>query len=308
MNGNRRENYSNTGKSAQSSGWGISTFLSVIDNCGSKIKVENILLDNDAPLEEQAKIIAKHINELKENNKCKKINILGISKCGCISVALLKYLDETNLGKLNIMAYSAPYRGTIYASPVSLYNKVDEVINSIPQELLDKIVPFLKKIKPREMEGYRQTELSRTIKNIHWRLFSKSHMDYDISSIDEDGVPRRHKNKYDEKFLTELFDKNTLSMLKKVKFTNITTYCTENTLRQAIMTRNINAIMLYLSDKTIFAGKLSDGMVELTSSRYIEEICEKHNINISKLKVSDGHHDISTDAEIIKKVVDEIIR
>lgn len=86
-------------------------------------------------------------------------------------------------------------------------------------------------------------------------------MDYDISQISGKGVPVQHKNRYDSNYLNNMFDSETLDMIKKVHFTNITTYCTEQTLKNAIKTHNINEGMLYLSSRIIFDKELSDGMV-----------------------------------------------
>lgn len=307
MNGTRKENYSKMGKSSKITGWGTGNFLPIIDKMDSRVKVINILVDNDAPLEEQSKVIAKYINSLKENNDCKKIHVLGMSKCGCMAVAMLKYLNDNNLDKLNIMAYSAPYLGTIFASPILLYKKADEIIDSIPRPLSDKLIPLLNRIKLQEMEENNENGIAHFIKNIHWNVFSKSHMDYDISDAKENGVPKKYESRYDSKFLKELFSAETLDMLSKVKFTNITTYCTENTLRKALESKDFNIAMLYLADKTIFAEKISDGMVELSSSKYIEEVCKEKGINIGKLEIPDGHHAISGDPEIIRRVVEDLI-
>lgn len=305
MNGMRPENYS---KKGSGTGWGTNNYLTALEKSNKKFKVASILVDNDAPLEKQAELVAKYINKIKDNKNCKRIHILGISKCGTISVALLKYLSNSNLDKLNIMAYSAPYLGTIFASPVSLYKKVDKVVGKVQIGLIEKIVPYLERIKPtNKKECNESTGLTNILKKIHWNVFSQSHMDYDISQIDGKGVPVQHKNRYDSNYLNNMFDSKTLNMLRKVQFTNITTFCTEQTFKNAISTHNINEAMLYLSSKIIFDEEASDGMVPLESAKYIEEVCKENSINIDNIKISNGHHDIGSDSRIIGEIINDKI-
>lgn len=301
----RRENYSISGKSGEITGWGISNFLPILDESNKRIKCESILVDKDGPLEEEAVLLAKHINKLKEEKKCKKIHVLGVSKGGCIATATLKYLKDSHLDKLNVMTYQAPFLGTIFASPVALYKRVDEFVGSISDSLLKRVIPILQKIRPNARKENSSNNLLKVLKNIHWNVFSQSHMDYDISIMDKKGVPTKHSNRYDRNFLENMFNEETLSRLKQVDFTNITTNCSEKTLSRAFETRNINALMLYLSSKTIFRGKISDGMVDEKSSKYVEEICDKNGIKISKMKIPNGHHDIASDLDIISQVMKE---
>lgn len=301
----RRENYSTSGKSGEITGWGISNFLPILDESNKRIRCESILVDKDGPLEEEAELLAKHINKLKSEKKCKKIHILGVSKGGCIATATLKYLKDSNLDKLNVMTYQAPFLGTIFASPVALYKKVDEFVGNISDSLLKRVIPILKKIRPKDKKDNQSNNLLKALKNIHWNVFSQSHMDYDISTTNEKGVPTKHLNRYDRNFLVNMFNEETLSRLKQVDFTNITTNCSEKTLSNALETRNMIALMLYLSSKTIFKGKISDGMVDEKSSKYVEEVCDKNKIKISKMKIPNGHHDIASDINIINQVMKE---
>ena len=150
MNGMRPENYS---KKGNGTGWGTHHFLSALENINKNFKVTSILLDNDAPLEKQSELVAKYMNQLKENKNCKRIHVLGISKCGTMAVALLKYLSNSNLEELNIIVYSSPYLGTIFASPVLLYQKLDAVIEKLQIRVIKNIIPYLKKIKPFPIES-----------------------------------------------------------------------------------------------------------------------------------------------------------
>ena len=46
-------------------------------------------------------------------------------------------------------------------------------------------------------------------------------------------------------------------------------------------------------------------MVDEKSSKYVEEICDKNGIKISKMKIPNGHHDIASDIDIIRRVIKE---
>ncbi|MCI8636854.1 MAG: hypothetical protein HFJ36_03205 [Clostridia bacterium] len=77
LDGMRAENYSETGTSFDgNSGWGIKNYLNYLENKNSRIKALTVLVDKDAPLEEQSKLLAHKINKLKDMKRCKKINIL----------------------------------------------------------------------------------------------------------------------------------------------------------------------------------------------------------------------------------------
>ena len=148
LDGTRVENYSVQGEMDGKPGYALGKYLSELDQSYGRIKAESILVDNDGPLEEEAKLIANHVNKIKKEEKCKKVTILGASKCGCMSIAMLKYLTDANLDKLDVICYSAPYLGTILASPVVLYEEVDKKVEYFSNGLLNKVVPQIQKIRP----------------------------------------------------------------------------------------------------------------------------------------------------------------
>ena len=301
MEGMRLENYPVKGGNTA---WGSKHLLSQLETLDINCKVANILVDNDAPLEKEAELIAQYVERLKQDEKCKRIHLFGVSKCGTMLVAMLKYLSDSNLDKLNLMAYSAPYLGTIFASPETLYKRIDEVVGNVESKLLESVVKQLIKIEPvsNEKKSLKSQSLVDVIKSIHWRIFSKSHMDYDIAEIDGNGVPEIHKDRYDASYLNNMFDERTIQMLRKVLFTNITTICSEQTLRNAIFKHNVTAGMLYLADK-ILIPEPSDGMVTLESSTYIEKVCAEKDIKIKSVRLSDGHHDILKDSDLLIQII-----
>lgn len=309
LDGMRAENYSKKGTSIGNSGWGTQNYLTELEERAERFKVLSVLLDKDAPLDSQTKLLANKINKLKEMEHCKKITVLGISKCGTMVADLLHHLNDTNLDRLNLLAALPPYLGTIYASPNILYNKVDETIGKVPDNLLKRVIPNLQKIKPTQKQFLSQKQgakFTKILKDIHWNLFSQSHMDYDISLLGENGVPDEHKDKYDENYLKNLFNEEALSRLRQVKFTNITTTCSNRTLENSLKTLNVTAFMLYLSSRVLF-DEPSDGMVTLHSAQEIERVCEEKGIPITTLHIKDGHHDISGDSRIVKEIMQQAV-
>lgn len=305
----RVENYSKRGTTPDNSGWSMGNYLTELEKSSKRIKALSVLVDQDGPLEDESKFLAKKINQLKEMEHCKNIHVLGVSKCGDIVVSMLKYLTDSHLDKLNVLAAQAPYLGTIMASPNVLYAKANEVIGNIPDSLLKRIVPSLQKIRPIQKTTSfhpKQGNLSKILTDIHWNVFSQSHMDYDISLVGKDGVPHKHQDRYDKNFLENLFNEKTLTRLRQVDFTNITTTCTSKTVQNSLKSLNATAFMLYLSSQVLF-DEPSDGMVSLRSSQYIEQICRENNIPISTLRIKDGHHAISGDTRMVRQIVQQKI-
>ncbi len=195
------------------------------------------------------------------------------------------------------------------ASPNILYPKAHEVIGKMPSSLLKKIIPNLQKIKPTQKatsSHHKESSLAKILIDIHWNKFSQSHMDYDISLVGEDGVPHKHQDRYDKNFLENLFHEKTLTRLRQVDFTNITTTCSPKTVENSLKSLNANAFMLYLSSQVLF-DEPSDGMVPLRSSQYIEQVCKENNIPISTLRIKDGHHAISDDTSMVRQIVQQKI-
>lgn len=114
----------------------------------AKVKASIILVDNDAPLERQAELLAQHVEKLKRDEHCKKVHILGHSKCGTMNVAMLKYLSEDDLEKLNVISYSAPYLGTIFASPKAFEERLEEVVKEGKEQLLKRVIKGIKEVEP----------------------------------------------------------------------------------------------------------------------------------------------------------------
>lgn len=303
MNGKRTGRYSKTGSGT---GWGIKNFIPLLENMDAKVKASIILVDNDAPLERQAELLAKHVEKLKGDEHCKKVHVLGHSKCGTMNVAMLKYLSDDNLDKLNVMSYSAPYKGTIFATPKAFEERLEEVVKEGREPLLKRVIKGIRKVEPRT-NGIVAEGILKTLKAIYCRIFSDGHMDLDISEGKE-GIYPKQQERYDERYLSQMFGEETLAKLRKIKFTNITTFCTKRTLGKAIEEQNVMGGLMYLASITIFKkGEKSDGTVGLESALHIERICEQNGIEIGVMRIDSGHHGLFTDSSILKQIFDELI-
>lgn len=140
INGMRAENYSIDGKDnegGKADGWGMKYFIEELDNTPGKHKVMNILLDNDGPHEEEAKLIAKIIELEMKKEKCSKVYLLGMSKGGRDASKALKYLHRLLHSKkydhkLQPNAYAMPGLGSIFAAPSELFGKIYELLPTMP--------------------------------------------------------------------------------------------------------------------------------------------------------------------------------
>ena len=306
MDGKRPGIYSRTGSGT---GWGLKNFIPLLEEMDTKVKAVCILVDKDAPLEKQAELLAKHVERLKNDGHCKKVHVLGHSKCGTMNVAMLKYLSDDNLDKLNIMSYSAPYRGTIFASPKAFEERLAKVVDAGREKILKGAIKQIKEVEPATRGIVFQGILS-TLTAIYRSIFANAHMDLDIYDLEmgKAGIYPEQLERLDEKYLGEMFGEDTLAKLRKVKFTNITTYCTKQTLDRAVREHDIVAGIMWLSSTTIFKkGEKSDGTVGLESARYIEQVCKKRGIEISTIKIDSGHHGLFSAPDILKKIFEELI-
>lgn len=315
LDGTRVENYSTTGKRPGVSGWGISGFLSELDNMNDKVRASAVLVDNDGPLEEQSMLLAKYIDKLKANEKCKKVLVFGQSKCGCMAISMLKYLKGENLDKLDLQIFEAPFLGTIFATPLKLYDRLDTLYSSLSNKFLGSILegsqtlvlPLAQRKLKDENGNSDDNFLLKKIKDLYWETLSRSHMDFDIALLGTDGIPQGFEDRYDSKFLSEMFNEKTLERLRKIKVTNITTKCTNNTLKESLKNLNGYGAMLYISSKVLF-DEDADGMVPLKSSSYIEKVCKEKGILLKTRRINDGHHYPTGDTKLIHAILEPLLK
>ena len=149
-------------------------------------KVVLFLMDADAPIIEDAKLLAELIDQTASDDKCSSINLIGISKCGAMGFNTPKFFKNPNsFNKTNLYTIATPFEGTKLASQKILFPEVKEWVRKIlgKHKLSDRIADKLCSI---------QTNIS-----------SNSHMDFDIAI--PDGVFEHQKSKYDPTFIANMF-------------------------------------------------------------------------------------------------------
>lgn len=128
-------------------------------------------------------------------------------------------------------------------------------------------------------------------------------MDFDVAELGNSGIPKEYEDRYDQEFLGNMFNKATLERMKQIKVTNITTKCTDRTLKRL----NSFATALYASSKLLFDEDV-DGMVPLRSSSHIEKVCKRNGIPLKTKHIRDGHHYPTGDITLIKEIIGPIFK
>ena len=306
MDGKRAGRYPKTGGKLA---WGIKNCIPFLESMEARVEASAILVDNDAPLEKQAELLATHVETLKNDPNCRSVHVLGHSKCGTMNIAMLKYLTDANLDKLNVISYSAPYKGTIFATPKAfeerLGARVKKAIERGQEQKIARIIQSIRKSEP-NCQGIVAEGVYNFLLSIYIKIFSNGHMDLDIAEGKE-GIYPEQLARYDENYLGKMFEGETLEKLRRIKFTNITTFLTQNTLLNACKDFNKLAGIQCFFHELIFAPQKSDGTVGLESASYIERVCKQNGINISTMRVADGHHELPTDSRILGRIFKELI-
>ena len=242
--------------------------------------IKLFMIDNDAPIIEDAKMLASYIDLLSEKKTTNTVNLLCLSKCGAMSVYIPRFLKlRESFNKTNIYSIAAPYKGTKLASPKLLYPDLHRIVRA------------------RLGKGIVSDLVYKSMIEIYEYLCSNSHMDYDIAVPGE--IPQERTYLYDKSFIKDIFDKKNIDALKHINsFTNITTGIDANTLPEAIKTFNINGIGLCLMDELLF-DKPSDGMVRVKDQKAIESVIETDSINLQS-----SHHDVYSNNRTYSEVLD----
>lgn len=232
------------------------------NNSNSNYIVNFVMLDADAPLIEQSKQLALYIDGLASDTDVKSINLLGQSKCGAMNMYIPRYFNNLRSFSItNIYNVSTPYKGTLLASPLVFYPMVEDLCKS---KLGDNA--FAKSL---------YTNLIKLYESIS----SNSHMDYDIAQ--PGGIPMDRMDRYDERFIQDIFCGENLYALNHIKsFNNFTTKIDEQTKKRAIKTADVVTIGLCLLDKWFF-NQESDGLVKTADQKLIEEYLDVNSVNIS---------------------------
>lgn len=264
----------------------IDNILSHYGKKNENYVVQLFLMDADAPIIEDAKLFANYIERLAKHPNTNSVNVIGLSKCAIMSFYTPNFFkNRETYDMTNIYNVAAPYEGTKLASPLVFYPEIEDFVKGIvPNNKLSQLI-------------------SNELVNFYESISSNSHMDYDIAI--PGGIPDSKKDCYDEAFIKNVFsDSNTQAIKKLNNFKNFLTGTDENTLKEAIKTRNVVGVGLCLLDKYFFNSK-SDGMVYTSSQKKVEEV-----LDIKSHKLVSTHHDVNSNVRAMNEVlsfVDEMI-
>lgn len=252
IDGCRLENYSKNPYEISEKKGHIFTILDYFEKSDKNTQVQLLLVDKDAPLSEESIIVAKLIDSLACKDNVSSISIIGTSKGGLIAYNAMKHLkNPQNKNKTSVYAYSAPYKGTILASPLYLRNELSRYINAKLPTYLD-----CELIVDKIMEVYN-------------RIGSDSHMDYDL--CEKGGMPLDKLDRCDESFLDNIFSKENISSIFKVHiFQNICALANDEVLKESIRKMDTLDIGLCVLNNILLGGS-GDGFVPLSSSLSINK-------------------------------------
>lgn len=73
---------------------GIKSVIEYFEQKNENYRIELILVDNDAPLDEECKRVARYIDFLSRIDEVKTVNFIAFSKCGVMALNMIKYLQQ----------------------------------------------------------------------------------------------------------------------------------------------------------------------------------------------------------------------
>ena len=254
--GIRLENVSKDSKTVSDKAGDIDKAIKYFSKLDKNIHMKLLLLDNDAPLKEESVFLGNHIESISSNPHINSINVIAHSQGAALAFNSLKYIRKPlALSKTNLFTTAVPFKGTIMASPLYLYPRLEDIIkNKISNEFLVQ----------RLMEG---------LTKLYESFSSNSHMDYDIA------IPGGANSKYDKSFIKNLLSEENISMISKINsYHNIYTKIESDTFKKCLKTGDLTGMVLCLIDDIVFTEK-SDGIVPLSSQQALE------NLNPEGLKI-----------------------
>lgn len=284
--GVRVENATKKDKSFKINYLNMDNILKHFKNKEEKYNIKLQLMDADAPIIEEAKLLANFIDSISSSDNTKSITLVGYSKCGVMNTYVPSFFkNEDSFIKTNIINAAAPYKGTIMASNSLIFKKFYSGV--------------MDKIKNTHIANI----LSNKFKKFYEKTSSNSHMDYDISI--PNGISEDKKSLYDEDFIKNVFREENINSLKKINsFTNISTGIDEDTLKEAIKNFDIENIELFLMGKYILKDQ-NDGIVPVDSQLEIEKYMDIKSRNIKSCS-----HNINSNRRCLNEllsIVDETI-
>ena len=237
--------------------------------------VEYILLDNDAPLDTQAQLIARHIDHIANHDNIRSVQLIGHSKAGAIFFNTPKYFNsENSFQKSYLYTTATPYNGCLIASKEILFEEAKKIT-------AEKLPPPINVLTYEGLIAYYKTQTG------------DSHMEKDIAI-------KKYKqydpNNYDPLFIQNMFCKETIQAVSKLQyFHNFVTGIDENTIYTSIQRNDFTSVGMCLIDKYIIPNH-SDGFIEESSQRAVSDYID---VPTTELK-STTHYFLSHDDELAK--------
>ena len=277
--GSRVEDHSQDNISIRDKELRVDNVLSHYKKCNGNYKIKVFLMDADAPIIEDAKLLARYIEELAFKPTTNSINVIGLSKCSVMNFYIPSFFkNQKKKKKTNIYNIAAPYDGTKLASPLIFYPEVKKLI-------LSKV----RNVKVADL-------IYKGLIDFYESISSNSHMDYDIAI--PGGIPLTRANLYDENFVKEVFCQTNISAINRINsFVNMTTGIDSNTLKEAIRSMNFTGIGLCILDDLFFDNK-SDGMVYTASQERVRQFLDVKNHHLVS-----SHHDVNSNIRVFNEVL-----
>lgn len=241
--------------------------------------IRAFLMDADAPIIEDAKLLAEYVDALAVLPTTNSINIIGLSKSSDMNFYMPRFFKEMeSFRKTNMFNIAPPYTGTRLASPLLFYPDVKKFIVS---KLGDTMLASL---------------VYNSLIKVYEGVSSNSHMDYDIAI--PGGIPKEKYNFYDESFIKNIFSNENIQAIKNLNsFKNIITGIDKDTWKEAIRTGNFTGLGLCLLDDIFFENK-SDGMVYVDAQREVENV-----LDIKSHVLKSTHHDVNSNTRAFREVL-----
>lgn len=283
--GCRVENHTKDSSHISDNHAGIANMIHYFENKKENYKIELLLVDNDAPLVEESRLLAAYIDYLTGLATTKTVNVIGLSKCGVMAFDMLKYLkSSTSQIKTKVYSVSSPYLGTILASPLLLEQEFKKmVVAKLGENTFSKMV-------------------TTAFMQLYYSIMSNSHMDLDIAI--PNSIPSNLQANYDPNFLANIFSNSNIASISKVNhYENICTVIDSATLKNALRSGNFAVLGLCILNDCLFAGQ-SDGMVSLASQQKIEDYYSDEHAKSKIINTTHGALSIPIYANELLDIVD----
>ncbi len=277
--GTRVEDHSKNFKTIKESKAHIDNIIKYFENKTGKYSIKYFMMDADSPIIEDAKLLAKYIDNLAILPTTNSINIIGLSKCSAMNFYVPRFFNKVeSFEKTNMFNIATPYTGTRLASPQYFYPDI------------------LKLITSKVGDNHLAEMIYSKLIDVYEGVSSNSHMDYDIAM--PGGISSEKFSVYDKDFIKNIFSTENVQAIKQLNyFQNIITGIDKNTWKEAMATLNFTGLGLCLLDDLFFDNK-SDGMVFVEAQREVEKV-----LDIKSHILKSTHHDTMG----IKRAVNEIL-